>query len=185
MQDINFFDHYQLQEEEARKLKPGAFVVIASILMLGISGVLFYQSWQLKNDISELEMVINNPEIQVQLKEAQKLEQDLTTLTQIENQVNNIVTNIDKKDANITQYLLEISKVMPKTVTLDQTTLNANLVVMDAQAVTRQAIAEFQHNLKELGIFSDVYISTIQPTSSEGFNFQIQCQIGGSLNENE
>lgn len=69
---------------------------------------------------------------------------------------------------------------MPKTVTIDQMTINATTVSLNGKGVTRQAIAEFQHNLKELTLFVDVYVSTIQPVSgdSNGFSFQIQCQRG-------
>ncbi|MGL4973028.1 MAG: PilN domain-containing protein [Culicoidibacterales bacterium] len=186
MQDINFFDHYQKQEQENRKLKPIAFVIIAVMLMAVLSSVLVYQAWQLSTEITELEITLNNPEIQEQLAETQQLAQELTILNQLNTEVATAISAINQKDANVTQYLLEISKIMPKTIILDQLTLNASVVTINAQAVTRQEIAEFQYNLKALGVFSDVYISTIQPTSGDGtaFNFQVQCQIGGGVNEN-
>ncbi|MGL6058525.1 MAG: PilN domain-containing protein [Culicoidibacterales bacterium] len=186
MQDINFFDHYQLQAQQNRKLQPVSFVGMAILAMVASSGVLFYQSWQLTTDMQALEIALADPAIQVKLVEAEQLANELTALTTLDNQVSSIVTAIDNRDANITQTLLAVSQVIPQTVTLDQTSIQATTLIIDGQAVMRQAIAEFQYNLKQLGLFNDVYVSTIQPTSGDAttFNFQLECQIGGGVNEN-
>lgn len=187
MQDINFFDHYQQQEFASKKKAPiflGSFIVLG---MLVLTGGMTYQTWQLNQSIANYETKLQNPSLQAQVIEAQQLEQELTLLTDLGVQVNEVTTAINQRDANVSQTLLAISQVIPKTVTLDQTTMTSQTITMSAQATTRQAIAEFQYNLKELAIFSDVYISTIQPASGEGnnFNFQVQCQLGGKTYEIE
>lgn len=187
MQDINFFDHYQRQEQEEKKLGPLAFIIIAASLLVVGSGVLTYQTWNLNKEISQLESTLADPKLALEIQRAEKLARELEALTSLDTQISEVVSGIDSRDANISQALLAISSVIPQTITLDQTSLNASLITMTASATTRQAIAEFQYNLKQLGLFSDVYIGTIQPTSGDGsnFNFQIQCQIGGTSNETE
>ncbi|MGL4624375.1 MAG: PilN domain-containing protein [Culicoidibacterales bacterium] len=187
MQDINFFDHYQQQELASKKKTPVLLGSALLVTMLALTGAMTYQTWQLNQTIASYETQLQNPTLQAKVIEVQKIEEELTLLTELENQVIEVTTAINQRDANISQTLVAISQIMPKTVTLDQTTMTSQTMTMTAQATTRQAIAEFQHNLKELNIFTDVYVSTIQPASGENknFNFQVQCQLGGKTYETE
>lgn len=187
MQDINFFDHYQQQELANKKQLPILLASGAVVTMLALTGTMTYQTWQLNQEIIANQAKLDNAALQAKVAEVQLLEQELVVLTELDKQVDEVTTAINYRDANISQSLLAISKVIPQPITLDSTTMTAQTITMTAQAVTRQAIAEFQYNLKALEMFEDVYVSTIQPVSGEttGFNFQIQCQLGGAENEVE
>lgn len=179
MQDINFFDHYRQEAAEKNTIIKTAGVVLAVILCL-LTLVMTYETWTVQKKIANVQSQLEDSSLQKKLQEAEYIDNQSAVLNETEQDLNAIINAVDTRDANVSQALVLISKIMPKTVTIDQMTINATTVSLNGKGVTRQAIAEFQHNLKELTLFVDVYVSTIQPVSgdSNGFSFQIQCQRG-------
>lgn len=184
MKDFNFFD-YLLKEKKSRNIKLinlGILVLVICTIMLVAYLINFGIIKKLNSDIAKNKATIeseNYDEIQDAIVEKEKMLKIIDEYSVIVGGINSLISNSDKINKDL---LIKINKTIPHNITLDYISLNSEYIFLEGISTSRQAIAEFEYNLKNTGLFKTIHINTI---SSEGskFTFDIETELKGGASD--
>ena len=174
-QDINFFHQYQTQKT-VKKSQNRYLYTILIVMVLVIGGTYFNNISKLtdiEEQIDALTMTLNDPEMQDRIKYSDEVFKKLEVLQGYNSSMSLLNQNVLSHDVITTQKIAMISSTIPADVVFGSLSMtNANIII-SATSKTREAIAEVQHNLKQLPFIEDVVISAISGT--EEFSFSLNC----------
>lgn len=178
-QDINFFSTYLSKKEQTKNQNRYGYFLGATTLLiiLGAFIIQSVQEFRLSSKINELNEALNSKEIQEQIVESDRVYEMLEVLDQYDQELNILVDNIMSRDLITTQLLNQISSTIPSDVTFSGLSINDTTITMQASSQSRTAIAEVQHNLKQLSFIKDVYIGSI--SAEAPYSFSLSCTING------
>ncbi|GAA0179244.1 hypothetical protein SH2C18_21490 [Clostridium sediminicola] len=185
MKDFNFFD-YLLKEKKKRNIKVINIVILVSVIctvMLVAYLINFGIIKKLNSEIAKNEVAIkskNYGETQNAISEKEKMLKVINEYSEIVGGINSLIINSDRINKDL---LLSINKTIPQNIILNYISLNSTYIFLEGISTSRQGIAEFEYNLKNTGLFSDIHINNI---SSEGssFVFDIEAELkGGAYDE--
>lgn len=184
MKDYNFFD-YLLREKKSKKIK---FINIAIIIFVMCSVMLttylinFRMIKKLNTDIVKNKATIeyqNYEVINSTIAEKQKMLAIIEEYNGIVGGINTLISNSDKINKDL---LVNINKTIPQNIKLDYISLNSQFIFIDGVSTTRQAVAEFQYNLKETELFSNIHVSNIT-SDEEAFTFSVEIELKGGAED--
>lgn len=181
MEDLNFFAPYQNKTKEtinANKYFYGAaiFVGVAIIVSLAFNSIkLFIVGRQIKN----IESKLNAPEIQMELKEAQNVNNQIGVLTQYNNALVDIAKNVEHRNNISDEILNDINSNVPQGIVFKNIDTENNTIKLKGTAKNWGSIAEYKHNLSELPIMQNVTVNSIDSSGAvEGeYSFDIKCVL--------
>ena len=177
--DINFFSTYQLknQDKKSQNLYGYLFGGAVGLFVLGTLTFNQAQVYQLNKKIDELNDELASPGIVEKIAESDRVYQVLESLNQYDQEVTIVVNNINSRDFVTTTLLNQISSTIPSDVTFSSLSINDTTITMQANSESRTAIAEVQHNLKQLPFIADVYIGSI--SAEAPYSFSLSCTVNG------
>jgi len=189
MKDFNFFEPY-LKNEVLSRNKRIAITVLAIIVTFVMLIVHITNSININNqekEIAILENMMNSKNAKEAIKELSLEEKEYDILEEYYKRVEVIKGNIISKDRINNELLDNILSTIPQKVYFNTMSMNGKGIQIQGYADSRISIAELEHNIKSLKIFSKVYIPAISTNEKEDkFIFSITCAFKDvNSNENE
>ena len=173
--DINFFRPYQTKKTE-RKSQNLYLYTLLGFTALVIGGTALVNTVNINsvtNQITVLTDELNAPELQEKIKESDRVFQLLDVLEEYDASLSALNLNVLSRDLITTQKLDLVSSTIPSDVNFSSLSMTNTNITISATAKTREAIAEVQHNLKQLQFIADVVIGSIGGTDE--FSFSLNC----------
>lgn len=173
MRDINFFSIYQTNKKEIKNDEQYIYffgLVVGGIILFNLilNGAKIIV---LNGKIKDYTKKYNSSEIQTQLKEATTVNDKLEILTSYEKSLSDIVKAIKKNDIVNEKLLVDISSVVPAEISFSGWKTENYEITMKGVSKSRSAIAELEHNLKQLPQFKYVHINSIKNGDTVGSDY--------------
>lgn len=180
--DMNFFSTYQGKKKEKKNQNIYVYTLVG-FLTVSIVGTLAWNSINIaivNGQINAIENKLNDPAIQSQVKESEVVNTKLDILKRYNTDLGSVANLVDKRDLINNTLLDKLSSVLPSEVTFKNINIASGNISISAASSTRTAIAEVQHNLKQLDIIGDVTIGAISGDGSSGeYTFDLKCVLLG------
>ncbi|WP_180964094.1 PilN domain-containing protein [Haloimpatiens massiliensis] len=188
MKDFNFFqiESYDEKEKNNKKNYILAAAGVLVLIMALTSGYKLIKTAKLNKQIETMESYINSKQNIKKLEEAEKQQEKLMVLEEYKQKVSPIADFI-KKSGRINSYLINnIYISIPKDVYFKSINMDNNNIQIQAQGNRREDIAEFQYNLKETNLFTNIFVSNISQLESGKYIFNLKCTLKDvDINENK
>ena len=197
MKDLNLFRQYKKNTVGNSASFSKVVIPTSLIIMFAIFfGLYYYNTITIKNlntDIKEMQTVLTNQANSEKLKVYNETKSRVGIMKNYISVVNAVESSIEKTNYINSNFLISINSSMPANTFIEFLNLDANTIQIKGMSISREEIAEYQHNLKKLEIFNDVFIENItmqapkatlkNPNPQKQFSFFLQCeQKGGGLN---
>lgn len=187
MRDFNFFSPYLEYKKKSTK-KVFHTVIIVLIIIIPTFGIYSYNQYKitkLENRLSALQDSMTSNERVEGIKKYKEVEKKLEVLKQYFTALNNVNDKINRLDVINSELFNKLESVFPKTVFIRNLSVTTNEIQMQGVSKDKIAVAELQHNLKELKIFDKVHVSIITNESDEGSNviFAVLCTLKDVAND--
>ncbi len=182
MRDINFFSPYI----ETRKTSKTNMVYIVSIVfglvfvLSGISFTLSYIESKITRDIENIEKFIYSNSTIEQIEEIDDYNKKIQILSAYYDAISKVDSDISKLDVVNTELFKSISSSIPADISFQVLSVSDKTVQIQAIAASKVSIAEFEYNLKKLGMLEDVHVINILSNNTESNNkyvFNLKCKI--------
>ncbi|WP_297416814.1 PilN domain-containing protein [Clostridium sp.] len=181
MKDLNFFKPYLGQNKEKINYQIYVYgmMIIVGLAIAVSFGINTTQMMFLNKSINEYNEELSAPDIQSQLKEAEDVNKRIDILKKYDTALNDVAISVKGRNNVSEELLKDISSTLPSEVLFRNLDVVENTIAIKGTSSNRQAVAELEHNLKELPIMSDVYVNSIEAQSAvEGeFSFDIKCVL--------
>lgn len=179
MRDINFFSPYQGKNQEKKSLMIyiyGAMGVVGTLIII----TLIFNTTRillLNRSISNYNEKLNTTEIQEKFAEAQKVNNEIEILTKYDSALNDVLGKVNSRNNVSDLVLTSINSTIPSQISFKTLQINNDILIIQGISSSRDAVGEFQHNLKELSIMNDVFVNSIDIDGAlEGnYSFDIKC----------
>ncbi|MBN1043436.1 fimbrial protein [Clostridium botulinum] len=179
MKDINFFSHYQGKDQEKKNAMiyiygamgaVGALIIIT--LIVNTTRILL-----LNRSISNYNEKLNTPEIKQKYSEAEKINNEIDILTKYDSALNDVLGKVNSRNNVSDLVLTSINSTIPSQISFKTLQINNDVLIIQGISSSRDAVGEFQHNLKELSIINDAFVNSIDIDGAlEGnYSFDIKC----------
>jgi Tfp pilus assembly protein PilN len=181
VKDINFFSYYQGKNQEKKDEKI-YFYIAYGILTLVILTTIIINSvkiFTLNSQIKNYTEKLNASDMQEKLKEADEINGQIETLSKYENKLADVAGSVEKNDIVTDDLLNDISSTIPSDVSFKSFKIEGYDLTISAVSHTREAVSEFEHNLKGLSKIKSVHIININNGSAVGedYSFDITCVL--------
>jgi type IV pilus assembly protein PilN len=180
MKDFNFFSPY-LEKKKAHTSKILYGIIIVSLFVALLSGFYYWvhnKTSRLKEEIANIENYLASKETINKIREIKDLETKVQIMTQYAEAIERINEEINIIDVISNDLLENISYCLPKDVYFDALSIDTTFLQIQGTAANRTSIAEFEHNLKELNIFSSVHVLNISSGAEEdNYVFTLKCSM--------
>lgn len=181
MKDLNFFAPYQGKNKEKLNTKiyiygAAGFVGFLILLTLGINT---FRLASLENSIKKYNSKLADPKIQSELKEAELINNKITTLKKYDSALMDVAISVKARD-NVSDTLLnDINSTIPSEISFESLNISDNTVTIKGTSKNRTAVAELKHNLSGLSKMKDVYVNSIDSLGAvEGeYSFEVKCLL--------
>ena len=177
MRDMNFFAPYQGQKKEEQNKNIYVYSLIG-FLTVAIVGTFTWNSvniFLLNKKIKDYNTKLESPEIKEKLNLWNELTRSNEVLNKYNNGLDEIIVGLKTREVVTTDLLNKISSCLPSEVTFNSINITNTEITVQAVSTNRVAIAEVEHNLRELDNIQDVYISGI--SGNEIYTFDIKCSL--------
>ena len=189
MKDFNFFEPYIKNEILSRnkRLAITLSAIIISFIMVIVyitNGIYITNE---KKQIAILQNMLSSKNAQHAIEELNLEEKKFAILQDYYSKVSTIKKDIMNKNKIDNEFIDKILSTIPQKVYFNSMSINSKSIQIQGYANSRISIAELEHNLKELKIFSKVYIPAISANEDKNkFVFSITCALEDvNSNENE
>lgn len=181
MRDLNFFSQYQEKNQEKKNEKIYFYVasgLLASIILgtiaLNVVKGMFYDK-----DIKEYNEKLNSSDIQSKLKEADEINGRFNILTKYESALSKVTASLRKLDVVTDDLLNDICGAIPSEVSFKDLKIEGYDVTISGVSHNREAIGEYEHNLKNISKIKSVQITKISNSNSVGedYSFDMTCVL--------
>lgn len=181
MRDFNFFSPF-INQKHSYRVRYFNLTIGLTVFLVFFCGYFIFNAVRisdLKSQIRSKEAFLGSPEAQAIVKEEAETKHKLDILNQYYSIIEEVQQRIRNKDRIHSQLLGKINSTVPKEVSFTSLNLDIDGLIITGAGSSRKAIAELEYNLKQLGIFSEVHISSIAKASgSTGeLNFSISCRF--------
>ena len=184
--DINFFSGYESVANEKKNQNRYTYS-IAIIFIVLVFSTLTYNLITLRvlnKEINKMDKALNDESILNKVKEAEEVNEKASILEKYDLGVSEISSAIDSRHVITKDILDKITSTMPSDITFNNISITSDSITISAVSKTRTAIAEVQHNLKELDIIGDVFIGSISGDgTTDQYSFDLDCKLVGDQNE--
>ncbi len=163
MKDLNFFSSYNKKQEKGidKQSILNVFLLVSFIGIICYGSYNFYTIKKLNSNISSMQNQItvkkNDPKYNEILEKKNKIKDLRDNISKIMS----IDKYLDERDV-LNEFLLsDIENNLPSKVFLKSMVLNPDIIKIEGNSQDKESIAQFQHNLIELGLFQEVFIPQI------------------------
>lgn len=181
MKDINFFKPYLGKNKERINSKIYVYGIMVIVALFIIVSFAFNETriYLLNKSINSYNEKLSAPEIQSQLKAAEDINKQIDVLKKYDTAVNYVAISVKGRDNVSEELLKDISSTLPSEVLFKNLDVVENTIAIKGTSTNREAVAELEHNLRELPIMSDVYVNSIESQGSvQGeYSFDIKCVL--------
>lgn len=181
MQDYNFFSAYKVKGKVSTQKT--LIVALVAVVVLGIMGG-FYAVTQimassLHRDISSMQTFLSSKETLQKVSEVEKKKKSMEIMSRYENVVDTFIAYINRNDKVKSSLMEDLNKTLPQDILFTNMNVTQKDIKLQGEANGWTSIAELEHNLNALGIFSQVRVNTIQAASDGGarFTFDAECTL--------
>ena len=177
MRDVNFFAEYEGKKKEEKNNVKYIYSSIGILTFL-IAGSFLYNTiglYVINRQITCIKEEINAPEVQEKLLEAKVVDEKYKAFSTYDNDLTEVINNVENRKVVTTQLINSLSSTLPTEVSFNSINISGYEITIQAEASTREAIAELQYNLKNLSQIEYVYIGAI--SGEDIFTFDIKCVL--------
>lgn len=181
MRDLNFFQVTQVKEVDTLTSKTiigGAVIMAVLIGVTAATNAIGINST--KAAIDKINSKINDTEFQGKYAESLAVSQEKDAYDRYNTALNQIYTVVADRNKLSPKLLEEINYTIPKEVVFSSINLSGGVVSISAKSTSREAIAEFQHNINEVEFIKKSHIGGIASDMAEAdevFSFSITCEL--------
>lgn len=181
MRDLNFFEVTQIKETDVISKKGvigGAAIMAIVIGLTAATNAIGISST--KKSIAHINEKMNNLEFQGKYEESLKVSKEKDAYDRYNTALNNIYTLINDRNKLNPDFLQEISYTIPKEVVFNSINFSGGILSISAKSTSREAIAEFQHNINEIDFIKKSHIGGIasdMADADEVFSFSMTCEL--------
>lgn len=183
MKDINLFSYY-VNNKKIHKKKFFYISIISGIifvLLTSITLVNMYKIKSLKKEIQMLEDYLESEDVKEKLAEIEERNNKFKIMKQYYDTLVEINKKLNEQDIINTNFLEKIASTLPKNVYFNVMNVSLDNLQIQGIADSRISIAELQHNLRKLGLFSEVVVLNINEEKGQNrFVFSLKCVLKGS-----
>lgn len=184
MGDFNFFSSYvtDKKKSENQKLYIVLIISITAVLVLGSLGYNLSSMYRVNKEIKVLNDEIQNSENQVLLKKSEALNKTNQVLNTYFDGVNLINHTIEVNSIVSGEFMANISKCLPKEVSFKTMAIESSSINIQGVSKTRAAIAEFEHNMRDIKKVENIHVSVISGENKENsseYSFSLKCSLKG------
>jgi Tfp pilus assembly protein PilN len=183
MRDYNFFQGFA-DEKKSGELKfiyVGAATAVILCILVGIYIINIFKIRGLEKNIDSMEKTIASKEFSRALEEKSKGEKKLNILNKYLASIDIINKSSIEEDYINTELIKTISNAVPQNISFQNMNIGDKIITMNGTSSTRAAIGELEHNLKSLGNFEDIHVSSItsdpEDEDNYSFNFTLTFQL--------
>jgi hypothetical protein len=188
MRELNFFNPYIVHK---KSIKVGQLqVVLAIVFIFLLCGSLY--TWNMisiikySKDIRDYNTFMTDPVNVAAVKNYTEAKQKVDIINQYTQGIAPVVADLEAKSVISSGLITKLNTAIPHEVYLDNMNIAVGSIMISGVGTSRNVIAQYEHNLINLGIFSDVFINVIQ-VNKEGvsqYKFTVNCVMaGGATNE--
>ena len=193
LKDLNLFKQYKKNTTGNSASFSKAIIPSCMIVLLALFfGLYYYNTVTMKNlntDIKKMQTVLTTQATLAKLKVYNDTKSRVGIMKNYISVVDAVESSIEKTSYLNSNFLISINSTMPANTFIESLNLDANTIQIKGMSISREEIAEYQHNLKKLGIFNDVFIGNITTQTSKAtiqnpypqkrFSFALQCEQKG------
>lgn len=188
MRDFNFFRSYLIKKKAITGLKLPLLIGLISFTVVGIGLFLvnLEAMHRLNRQISNATSFLSSEDNLSKLKQYESAKDKIEALNKYLDAVVKINDQISQDNTVSSQLLTKINSALPHEIFIQSLNMDAMEIDIQGVSASRISIAEYQHNLKDLGIFDSVFVGNINsdPIQKDNYLFSIKCLFKGG-NENE
>lgn len=179
MKDINFFSPYQGTEQEKKNGMNYVYNVMGIVgglivitLIVNTTRIIL-----LNKSIAGYNEKLNSSEIQEKFSEAESTNNKISILTKYELALNGVIEKVNDRNNVSDLVLTSVNSTIPSQISFKTLQINNDILTIQGISSSRDAVGEFQHNLKGLPIMNNVFVNSIDIDGSlQGeYAFDIKC----------
>lgn len=186
MRDFNFFSSFiETKKASTAKYSFVALIIIFIIFIVGgFSYINHSKAKVLEKEIKDLKTYLEANEVVEEIKEIEEKKRKLVVMKEYFSVLEEINRSIDNAYVINSELIEKIASKFPSELFVNSMLISQDNLQMQGISNNRIAIAELQHNLKQLEVFSRVNVSTISKESEESSNFvfTMTCMFEGVEN---
>ena len=181
IRDIDFFAPYkgQVKEKKNQNIYTYSIIITLSVIILGTLAYNTFNVYKIEKQINDLKTELSSPGIQASIREAEVVNKTIEILGRYNTAITSVTSEVGTRDLVSTELLNSISSTLPTAVSFNNINITPGNVSISAISKTRTAIAEVQHNLKELPQIESVYIGSISDEEEGEYAFELKCVLKG------
>ena len=150
----------------------GGYIILQVVTNTGKDQIKVYDDFLQSEDTLEKTQLV------------QEKKQDIERLKVYAQSLEVFTKQLQSTDTINSEYIQQITSTIPEELFFENISMTYNQLQIQGGAPNRIKIAELLNNMQELGLFEDVYISSIGAASTgtetgigEAFTFTMSCQL--------
>lgn len=183
MGDLNFLNsHIDIRKTLINKyMNVMIALTVIAVMFLGVFLWNIYRMHSLNSQINTAQNFLKSSDNLQKLKTYRDAVNKTDALKKYYDEINNINENLDNVSGINSSLLEKISGIIPEDTFIQNMSISSSGIDISGNSEIRVSIAEFQHNLKQLDIFKDVFISIINKEANVkvGYSFTLRCELKG------
>jgi type IV pilus assembly protein PilN len=187
MREINFFTPYILSKRTNRIGLSRTIIAFVFMIVLctGFYGWNLYKINKYEADIISYETFLLNPANIAAEKNFAETRKKMDILNQYSDGLVSVEKEFTERGILGSVYLNKLNSAIPHAIYLENMNISYNNVSINGISSSRNAIAEYQHNLLKLGLFEDVFVSILSNTDkgSSDIEFSVNCMLRGDASD--
>ena len=193
MRDFNFFSSSLKEVKRIRRKQ--LLISICILIFILIIGGLYMMTTNTRSDIEDeiltLKVYIDSPEVAAKALEIKEKKVELEVLLKYHDTLQAVKIDLENSDVINSELLETVNSTIPQGIFFRNIMLSSGIITINGLTDSRVSVAEFYHNLKELGIFYEInvgaisYIEIIEEgvVVSADYTFDIQCMLKGGADK--
>ncbi|NAS17816.1 fimbrial protein [Clostridium butyricum] len=181
MNDINFFSPYQSVQKDKNDIVKYFYLAFGGLLLFVVisGGINFVRIFMLNSEIKSYTEKLEEPSVKGKLEEAERINGEISTLTNYDKSVSNILDKIKKRDSVSYAIMSQLNSTIPSEIHYKSMSLDGNELKISGISSGMDAVGELQHNLKSLNNMNDVFVKSINKNDSVAgeYSFEIECLL--------
>lgn len=187
LRDLNFFTPY-IEKKKSKNTPQLVLYTMAFILLLSMVG-LYGRNWVVMNRMNvQIKLMVSEMSEEKNLQKIKKYEetkQKLDTLKAYYQTISKLNNAMARDSVISSKLLMELNSALPQNTFLQSMNLDKSNLQLQGVSSSRPAIAEYQYNLKQLGLFDEVSVTNINVEQADtgNFIFSMKCVIKDGDND--
>lgn len=182
MSKFNFFTPYLAKQEKgnARFKKAVSIALLVLIFAAASSGFVFFRGMTIKSHIQTMEETLQQPDMQRKRVEMERYKNQRSLGNTYLQEIDKVEKNFQSIFVINVELMDKITSSLPPEVVFRSMKLSVNDLNIIANSTDWTSIAEFQYNLKKLGIYNNIHVDSIsRGQNTPGYAFTLTGNYNG------